>query len=204
MKDKTWNVAAACFAGATIGWIVMTILGFGFTAIVAGTVMSSLIGFFATSPAQSRDSLVRAWRESWPIVVDAVSIPFVVVGSIGYGIGFVLYLLVRFAWDVFLTLAISLPPYLRDIALACVRATWRFARLLFVGVHTRYSRMAMVDAPAGMLLTYVGLRIGMGERFVQMDPLHQLSFLGVAGAVSLLIGVYNCRVVVPWLKTQPV
>lgn len=366
LLDKTWNVAAACFAGAAVGWIVLTVLGFGALAIVAGTIVSGAIGLFVTDVAQSRLAVANAWRTSWPIVRDAVcaapkeTLAFVRItaisvwriwlrpivtlrpltlaylplhaaatwGSVSLAEGdimasaevmFVMVLIFpignaflwvtagiivdyyghflrggsvrrkvfprrkeveawckvyvrRFSnvendekpwnsddqklefdferlhdlmvynrlpwrtewylvWRITLKPLVSipivivygffllvwlvisgfvrffieeLPAFLWDVAPACARASGRFVRTLFVGVHTRWSLMAMVDAPLGMLVTYVTLRAALGSRLLELDPSIQLSYLVVAGAVSLMIGVFNCRVVVPWLKTSPI
>lgn len=76
-----------------------------------------------------------------------------------------------------------------------LRAVVTFCWTLFVGVHSRYSRMALVDAPLGMLATYVALRWTYGSAFLELAPWQQASFALLAGSVSFLLGVLNCEFV---------
>lgn len=62
MDSRAWNVGAACFAGATIGWLVMAIGGFGPAAVVLSTVIAGLVGYFLTDVERTRSTARLAWK----------------------------------------------------------------------------------------------------------------------------------------------
>lgn len=76
-----------------------------------------------------------------------------------------------------------------------VRALATFSWVLFVGVHSRYARMALVDAPLGMLAAYVALRWAYGSAFLELASWQQASFVLLAGSASFLLGVLTCELV---------
>lgn len=67
----------------------------------------------------------------------------------------------------------------------------RFVKYLFLLVHSKERLVCAVDGPAGALVTYLTLLYIYGPELSELSVLAQFSFVGLAGAVSALIGMVN-------------
>ncbi|MBI4438136.1 hypothetical protein HY631_04260 [Candidatus Uhrbacteria bacterium] len=91
-----------------------------------------------------------------------------------------------------------------SLCLAILLGSLRFAWHLFVEVHKEEQRMAAVDSAIGVLTSYVTLRVIYGGAFLEMPPVAKLSFIALAAALAVAVGLVNCHLVAKKvLRLQP-
>ncbi|MFA4845623.1 MAG: hypothetical protein WC654_03640 [Patescibacteria group bacterium] len=90
------------------------------------------------------------------------------------------------------------------LCLATSLGVARFAWHLFVEVHKEEQRMAAVDSAVGVLGSYVTLRVVYGSAFLEMPSVAKLSFIALAAALAVGVGLVNCHLVAKKvLRLQP-
>lgn len=158
-----------------------------------------VIGYpLAIIAVSARESSCKRWMTASAAANISISDPLLILRSVSYPV------MLRFYADALWNVVYGVGFAIYAICGLLPRTIFRFARQLFLLIHSDERTICAVDGPLGGIITYAVLRIHHGSELAALPTPTLFGLVILGGAVAALVGMTNLEIIsIRWLKLLP-